>query len=137
MIRILTLNLKMMCVNRKDLLEFLILCFSPLYVVLMLSLQYHPFCSFLRADGKLHGRKRFSNMHVSCILDKIQIGEEIEIFWQNAKQISMSGLYFSPGKSIPYLSSSHVSDTDQVTYQHSCNALLPRRRIQQLSHALA
>lgn len=76
-------------------------------------------------------------MDVSCILDKILIGEEIEIFWQNAKQISMSGLYFSADKSIPYLSSSHVSGTDQVTYQHSRNALLPRRRIQQLSHALA
>lgn len=124
LIRILTLNLKMTCVYRKVPLEFLILRFTLLYV-LILSLQYHPFCSFLRADGKLHGRKRFSNMDVSCILDKIQIGEEIEIFWQNAKQISMSGLYFSPDKSIPYLSSSRVSGTDQVTYQHSRNALLP------------
>lgn len=55
---------------------------------------------------------------------------------KNAKQISVFGLYFSPNKSISYLSSSHVSKNSQLTYQHSGKALLLQKRIQQLSHTL-
>lgn len=55
---------------------------------------------------------------------------------KSAKQISVFGLYFSPNKSISCFSSSHVSKNNQLTYQHSCKALLLQKRIQQLPHTL-